>query len=501
MQSSETLADSGSPGEPAVPTALAPRLAAALVFLASGAVLVLEIVGLRLVAPYVGVTLQTSSAVIGVALGAIAYGAWTGGWLADRMSPRILLGPALVVAGIMTALVLPITRLVGEWLRGNGAASVLLLTMLTLFIPASVLSAITPLVIKTQLTDLRDTGKVVGRLSSIGTLGAITATLGTGFVLVAALPSSAVVLGLAGILALVGLMISGYDLRKRALTAAAVLTLGLIVVITPTPCEVETAYHCARVDVDPERPSGRTLVLNSGRHSYVDLNDPTHLEFGYAQWIGAAIDLMQPAAAPIRALTVGGGGFTLPMYIQAVRPGSDNLVLELDDRLVQLDKDELGLRTGPGMTVLTGDARVHLQAARTGSRDLVIGDAYGHYQIPWHLTTREVVKEIDRILKPGGMYAINVIDAVDGDLIKAITATIATVFPHVAIVTRPGDQKGRLINNVVYASRDPLPLDDLSSRLAVVPETGPLRTDIATFTKGAIVLTDDYAPVDRLRAL
>jgi spermidine synthase len=498
MQSSETLAPTG---EPATPSALPPRLAAALVFLASGAVLVLEIVGLRLVAPYVGVTLQTSSAVIGVALGAIAYGAWTGGWLADRMSPRILLGPALIAAAIATAFVLPITRLVGEWLRGNGPGSVLVLTTLTLFLPASVLSAVTPLVIKTQLTDLRNTGRVVGRLSSIGTLGAITATLGTGFVLVAALPSSTVVLGLAGLLALVGMAISGYDLRKRAMTTAAVLVLGLIVVITPTPCEVETAYHCARVEVDPERPSGRTLYLNSGRHSYVDLNDPTYLEFGYAQWIGAAIDLMPPAGAPIRALTVGGGGFTLPMYIAAVRPGSDNLVLELDERLVQLDRDELGLRTGPGMTVLTGDARVHLQAAQTDSRDLVIGDAYGHYQIPWHLTTREVVVEIDRILRQGGLYAINVIDARGGDLIKAITATIASVFPHVAIVSRPADQTGNLVNNVVYASREPLPIDDLRVRLEAVPETGPLRTDVGAFAKGAIVLTDDFAPVDRLRAL
>src|SRR5688572_25315924 len=69
-------------------------IATAAVFIASGAVLVLEVVGLRLVGPYVGVTLQTSSAVIGVALGAIAYGAWTGGWLADRIDPRRLLVPA-----------------------------------------------------------------------------------------------------------------------------------------------------------------------------------------------------------------------------------------------------------------------------------------------------------------------------------------------------------------------------------------------------------------------
>src|SRR5215510_11154175 len=93
-------------------------LAAGLVFLASGAVLVLEIVGLRLVGPYLGVTLQTSSAVIGIALAAIAYGAWTGGWLADRVDPRRLLAPALVLAAAATAVTLPIVRWAGELLRG-----------------------------------------------------------------------------------------------------------------------------------------------------------------------------------------------------------------------------------------------------------------------------------------------------------------------------------------------------------------------------------------------
>src|SRR5688572_3980660 len=86
---------------------LPPRLAGALVFGASGAVLVLEIVGLSLVGPYVGVTLQTSSAVIGVALAAVAYGAWTGGWLADRLDPRRLLGPTLLAAAVTTAVTVP----------------------------------------------------------------------------------------------------------------------------------------------------------------------------------------------------------------------------------------------------------------------------------------------------------------------------------------------------------------------------------------------------------
>ncbi|MBX6356724.1 MAG: fused MFS/spermidine synthase, partial [Micromonosporaceae bacterium] len=190
-------------------------LAAALVFLASGAVLVLEVVGLRLVGPYVGVTLQTSSAVIGVALAAIAYGAWLGGWLADRWDPRRLLAPALLLAAVATAFTLPLVRYAGEALREEGGAiraagGILLLTTLTLFVPAALLSTIPPLVVKLQLGDLAQTGRVVGRLSSIGTLGAITATLGTGFVLVAALPSSVIMFGLAGLLGAGGLGLAIY---------------------------------------------------------------------------------------------------------------------------------------------------------------------------------------------------------------------------------------------------------------------------------------------------
>ncbi|MBQ1066708.1 fused MFS/spermidine synthase, partial [Micromonospora sp. D75] len=190
---------------PVPPRALPNGLAAFLVFFSSGAVLVLETVSLRLVGPYVGVTLQVTSSVIGMALAAIAYGAWFGGWLADRRDPRTLLAPALVLAGIATAVTLPIVRYAGEVLRGGAASAVLLLTALTVVLPAALLAGITPLVVKLQLADLRRTGQVVGKLSSIGTLGGITATLGTGFVLVAALSSSVIVLGLAAALGVTGL--------------------------------------------------------------------------------------------------------------------------------------------------------------------------------------------------------------------------------------------------------------------------------------------------------
>jgi spermidine synthase len=477
-------------------------LAAAVVFLASGAVLVLEVVGLRLVGPYVGVTLQTSSAVIGVALASIAYGAWTGGWLADRLDPRRLLAPALLLAAASTAATLPIVRYASRLLRGTDPTSVLLLAVLALFIPAALLSAIPPLVVKLQLADLGETGRVVGRLSSIGTLGGITATLGTGFVLVAALPTSAIVVGLAALLAVAGIALGWYLTRRaRGVLALVVLAANGLAVIAPDPCDAETAYHCASVTVDERRPTGRILWLNGAQHSYVDLADPRHLEFAYAQWIGALVDVMAPPSQPIDALHVGGGGFTLPGYLAATRPGSDNLVLEIDPDLVALDRDRLGLRTGPALRVVTGDARVNLTRLPKAGRDLVIGDAFGHLVVPWHLTTRELVAEVHRALRPGGVYALNVIDRASRRLARAEVATVASVFPHVALVAPPAALRGQEgANFVLVASDAPLPLDPLRSRLAALAEPVPLVSgaDLTAFAGHAPVLTDDYAPVDQL---
>ena len=78
------------------------------------------------------------------------------------------------------------------------------------------------------------------------------------------------------------------------LLVLAVAGAGLAAV-APTPCEEETAYHCARVVADPERDSGRVLLLDTLRHSYVDLDDPTHLEFEYVRAVAAVTDVIAPA--------------------------------------------------------------------------------------------------------------------------------------------------------------------------------------------------------------
>jgi hypothetical protein len=120
-------------------------LAALVVFVCSGAVLMLEIVAGRVLAPYVGVSLNTYTAIIGTVLAAIALGAWGGGKVADRVDPRRMLGPLMMIAGVTTLLTVPIVRAVGPTGPTAGSVgSVVVIAVAGFFLPAVVLSAVHP---------------------------------------------------------------------------------------------------------------------------------------------------------------------------------------------------------------------------------------------------------------------------------------------------------------------------------------------------------------------
>ena len=458
-----------------------PAVAAGLVFVASGAVLVLEILGIRLLAPYVGLTIETTTTIIGTVLAGIATGAALGGRAADRIDERWLLSALLASGGAFAVGTVPIARGLGSALQEDGDVAAFLITLIALFPPAAVLSAVTPTVARVQLRDLSTTGAVVGRLSAWATAGGLVGTFATGFVIVPLLPTDVAVLGVGGLLVALAFVVARNAVTASA--AGAALILGAATLAAGAPCDAETAYHCARVVEDPERPSGRTLQLERLRHSYVDLEDSTHLEFEYTRWMAGAIDGMPEG--PLDALFVGGGGFTLPRWLAATRPGSRSRVLEVDGDLVELVRERLGLRTGPDLRVRVGDARVTLRDEPTDSADLVVGDAFGGLAVPWHLTTTEFAQDIRRVLRPEGVYALNVIDYAPLGLVRAEAATLLETFENVSLVAH-----GEGGNHVFLASDGELP--------PFLDTRGATELELAAVAHDAEPLRDDDAPADQL---
>ncbi|HEV3400972.1 MAG TPA: fused MFS/spermidine synthase, partial [Acidimicrobiales bacterium] len=386
---------------------MAPLLAGGLVFVTSAAVLVLEILAVRLVAPYAGLTLETYTAIIGTMLAGIAAGTWIGGYAADRLEPRRMLGPLMVGGGALAAGSVPLVRTLGGSLTDGGGISVTPLSFLAFFAPAAVLSAVSPTIVKLQLRDLSVTGRVVGRLSALGTAGAIVGTFLAGFVLIDVAPTTTSVVVLGGLFVVAGLLLWVRLSTHRASTVVVAVVLALVgtgaSAIAGDVCDTETKYHCVRIFDDGGRSGGRLLVLDTLRHSYVDLDDPTYLAFRYAKVFADVIGEVAPRGR-VDAVHVGGGGFTLPRYLSAVRPGSTNVVLEIDPGLVEVARERLGLRPGPAVEVRTGDARLLVDDLGDAAHDLVLGDAFGGVAVPWHLTTIEFVDAVAAVLRPGGAY-------------------------------------------------------------------------------------------------
>lgn len=487
------------------PAGMGPRAAAVLVFVSSAAVLVVEITALRLLAPYLGLTLETSTLVIGIALAGIALGAWSGGRLADQTDPRLFLGPALSVSGAAVAITPAVVRSTAEW----ATPLLLLVASLTILVPGALLSAVTPMVTKIRLTRLAETGTVVGKLSGVGTVGAIAGTVVTGFVLISWLPVTAILLGL-GVLLLVSAAVVEWWLRRWRRAAAGALALvavagGVAGALAPGGCDVETAYHCVSVIADPERDSGRSLVLDGVRHSYVDLDDPTHLEFAYIRAFASVVDAAFPPPEPLTAYHLGGGGLTFPRYLAATRPGTRSVVSEIDGGVVRIDSEEFGLPPGESIDVRVEDGRIGLRALGTGSRDLVVGDAFGGVSVPWHLTTVEALTDVGRVLDDDGVYVVNLIDHGGLAFLRAELATLASVFPDVVLL---GERRDLGLeptaapdggNFVAVASERPIDVDAIRKGLA------DRQTDwstmcggtLADWVGGADVLTDARAPVDQ----
>ncbi len=478
--------------------------AAGLVFGSSAAVLVVELVALRLLAPYLGLTLEMSTFVIGTALTAIALGSWAGGQLADVVPPRRMLSPLLGVSGVVVAFTPFLVRAAGA---GEGVGGVLLVAVMGVLVPGAALSAVTPAVTKLRLTDLGQTGTVVGRLSGISTAGAIAGTVVTGFVLITHVPVSAIMVGLGATLvvtaAAVELWVRRAGLgRGVAVSAALVVAAGGATLVAPEYCDVETTYHCAVVRPDPLRDSGRTLVLDGLRHSYVDLDAPTHLEFEYVRALAAVAQTqLPPEPAPVTAHHLGGGGVTFPRYLEQVRPGSRSVVSEIDAGVVRLDEEQLGLAQGDGLTVRVEDGRLGLQRLPEASRDLVVGDAFGGVSVPWHLTTQETMQDVRRVLTGEGVYAANLIDYEPLAFARAAVATVDATFDAVALAARPETLAGRGGGNmVVVASDDDLDVAALEGELSERNTGWGIITgaDLEDWIGDAEVLTDDHAPVDQL---
>lgn len=146
--------------------------------------------------------------------------------------------------------------------------------------------------------------------------------------------------------------------------------------------------------------------------------------------MAAVADLAAPAGRPLAVLHLGGGALTLPRYLAATRPGSIQTVIERDPAVVDLVARELP-PTPAGIEVRVADAREAVVAALAEAYDLVFADIYRAARMPPHVTTMAFAAEVARVLRPDGIYLVNVTDLPPLVLTRVQAATLRAVFAEV----------------------------------------------------------------------
>ncbi|MEI5102368.1 fused MFS/spermidine synthase [Streptomyces sp. PmtG] len=235
----------------------------------------------------------------------------------------------------------------------------------------------------------------------------------------------------------------------------------------PVPVTRAVDHGTAKLLPDIDRARAWLLTVDGAPQSYVDLDEPTHLEFEYARRLAHVLDTLAAPHAPLDAVHLGGGALTLPRYVAATRTGSRQHVVDADRELLRLVVEKLPLPEGSGIRVHGADARAWLEAAPDDSADVVVGDVFGGSRVPAHLTSDAYARTVDRVLRADGVYAANLADGAPFAFLRSQGATFAERFEELALIAEPALLRGRRFGNaVLVASHRALDVDALVRRTA-----------------------------------
>ena len=493
-------------------------------FVIAAAGLVVEIVAGRMLAPYVGMSLYTWTAVIAVVLAGFSAGHWAGGLLADRPLRTGLL--ALAASGILGALTtlaaLPlIAVLSGPLLSAlsDPVSGIVALATALFFLPSFAAGIPSPILARIAIQDRDRSGRALGALHAVSAIGAIAGTLAAGYLFISWLGTGRTLIAVAGCYVAFALAClwmvrraphEGEPARGAAIPVVilAVLAGGAVLAAPATvksACDTESRYYCIRsLDMSGEiGANARVMVIDHLGHGINVIGEPLRLEMPYTAIIDA-VARERLAGKPSSAFFVGGGALTLPRAWSVDAPAPGLVVAEIDPQVTRIAARDFDVDP-TRFTLRHGDARRLLRDE--DAFQVIVGDAFTDIAVPAHLVTQEFYREIRTHLSPGGFYAMNLIDHMTR--LQALAATVKTlksVFPVVEVWVEADDfTAGGRTTFVLVAGSTPT----ARGRMVLSPTApGNAPRIIARMpveqVSGLVarldppLLTDDYVPIDRL---
>jgi len=517
------------------------------VFVCGAALMALELVAARVLAPALGNSIFVWGSVISIVMIALSLGYWLGGQLADKARSSRALAPLIAGAGVLTVLVPLIAKAVLPTAADLGPRfGSLVASALIFFLPALLLATVSPLGVRLAASrGLAHIGRSAGGLYAVSTGGSIVGTLATSFWLIPLLSLEPLIVAIGFLLfacALAALTLPGLFPEADAHLPAAVATsaarrrvprltaLALFLVLLGGALGGFVVMRVAKV---PEADAaGRTILLrqdtqyhriivteddgirrlhfDSSTQSAIDMNDGFRSVVTYPNYTDLAL-AVNPKAK--RVLVLGLGAGAVPKRWWRDYPDMTIDTVEIDPAVVDVSKRYFDLPQDARLTVFTQDARRFVQTTDK-TYDVVFVDAYYADALPFHLTTTEFFGEVKKRMAPGGVIVYNVIGSVNGGhsrLFRSMYKTVSATWDHRWVFPIGiGDTAltGLNRNIIVLASDTDVTAEEFASRIRSnvdgrvrVAGFSELSKDLYTpviETQGVPLLTDAYAPVDSL---
>jgi spermidine synthase len=486
------------------------------VFVAGAAVMSLEIMGSRLLAPVFGDSIFVWGSLIGIVMASLALGYFTGGKLADRHPSHQSFSTIILIAGIFIVLI-PIsspTILELVFISGIGERyGPLLATTLLLAGPTTLLGMISPYSIKLVTQSLYQVGGISGSLYSISTGGSIFGTFFTVFFLVPTFGVRSIIFSLGIILVIISIIGLSNVERIFVLIILSILVMpssmylaGTLSIYTGNIIyQKDSPYNSLNV-VDYEGRGTRTLWLNSLPHSSMYLNGSNNSVFLYTDYFHVAF-IFNPDIENV--LFIGGGGFSAPKKFLEDYPDLKIDVVEIDQEVVNTARNYFNLPENERLNVYIEDGRIFLSSTEK-KYDLIVLDAYSRTYVQFHLMTEEFFDLINQHLNPNGIVISNLISSLIGDtsdLLRAEYKTVNKVFQNIYLFQTKSSSMAQIQNIIMVVTKDNTTYTktEIIEKAKNAPRRqGTLARYAESYFNSDIiihnvpVLTDDFAPAQNL---
>lgn len=489
------------------------------VFLTGAAVLILEVAAVRILAPYYGSSLYVFSSVLTVILAALSIGYWFGGVRADRKQSIDELYMLIATSGLLVIILLLVAVTVLPAFSALFPVSVgpLVFSAGLFFFPAFLLGIVSPYIIKIQSvhTPTEEIGSVVGKTFFWGTLGSIVGSLLSGFYLIPTLGVELSITFVSIILIAVGCvtpLFLGRPLHKRWIIGVSILAIlfaGCLHLLTQHRNEIYI-YHAdglySSITISDRIIYGQNarLLNRDTNNSSAIFYGSTELVFDYTQFIKVYPELMPEAKT---MLMLGGGAYTVPRTVVATDPDITVDVVEIEPVLFDLAQEYFDLHDTSRITNYPEDARVFL--SRTDKKyDVIFADLFStNMAAPFHLTTYEYYSLLKDHLTPDGILLINYAGkpvAEAPSLTGSVIKTFTSVFTNSkAYMLRP-HRKTQTQNIIFIARNGEVPIEPKEQLFFYSEFDHPFEKmdmKLSSYdTTGEYLLTDDFAPVEKLMA-